>query len=422
MGYGLAMRIFLLVLLGAFSSLALAADPPRHPTLHGKVVTGYQGWFAPTIEGTRSRWVHLGHAGKFEPGFTCIDLWPDTTGFAADERVATDFKHADGSVAYVFSSSNPKTVDRHFSWMKQYGIDGAFLQRFGVSVNSRSMSVHINKVMDNVRKSSDAHGRSWSVMYDLSGLRKGQIKSVVMEDWRRLVKELNIRKDRSYQHHGGRPVVTVWGIGFNDNRDYTLEECLELVKFLKSDPEVGGNTVMIGVPYYWRTLKNDTVTDPLLHQIVTEAHIVSPWAVGRYGKPEQMRDNRERVIVPDVAWAKERKLDYMPVIFPGFSWHNLQKNRGREAKLNQIPRLKGQFLWSQAAAVAQSGIDMVYIAMFDEIDEGTAIFKLSENPPVGESPFVPLEAVPADHYLWLSGQIGKMLRKEFPVTPEMPKR
>ena len=48
----------------------------------------------------------------------------------ADERVLTDFRHKDGSVATVFDAQNAKTVSRHFAWMKQYGIDGAFLQRF----------------------------------------------------------------------------------------------------------------------------------------------------------------------------------------------------------------------------------------------------------------------------------------------------
>jgi len=35
----------------------------------------------------------------------------------------------------------------------------------------------------------------------------------------------------------GQTVVAVWGIGFNDGRDYTLAECRRLVEFLKNDPE-----------------------------------------------------------------------------------------------------------------------------------------------------------------------------------------
>ena len=42
----------------------------------------------------------------------------------------TSFKHADGRKAYVFSSADKSTVDLHFKWMKEYGVDGVFVQRF----------------------------------------------------------------------------------------------------------------------------------------------------------------------------------------------------------------------------------------------------------------------------------------------------
>ena len=68
---------------------------------------------------------------------------------------------------------------------------------------------------------------------------------------------------------------------------------------------------------------------------------------------------------------------------------------------------------------------LVYVdraAMFDEIDEGTAIMKCGGPRPVGPSPFVDLSDVPTDHYLWLSGQVGRLLRGEIPATAELPKR
>ena len=54
----------------------------------------------------------------------------------------------------------------------------------------------------------------------------------------------------------------------------------------------------------------------------------------------------------------------------------------------------------------------LYLAMFDELDEGRAVFKVSQDPPVGASPFVSEPGLPTDHYLWLSGEIGKMLGGE----------
>ena len=52
--------------------------------------------------------------------------------------------------------------------------------------------------------------------------------------------------------------------------------------------------------------------------------------------------------------------------------------------------------------------------MFDEIDEGTAIFKCTNDPPVGASSFLTYEGKPSDHYLWLTGQGAKLIREEMP--------
>ncbi|HSI36320.1 MAG TPA: glycoside hydrolase family 71/99-like protein [Tepidisphaeraceae bacterium] len=398
----------------------LAADG-----LSGKVFIGYQGWFAPTVEGTGARWVHYGHQGKFEPAHASVEMWPDVSDLPAADRVATAFKHPDGRPAEVFSSARPATVDTHFAWMKEHGVDGAFLQRFGASVNSKGVAPHLARVLDNVRKSAGTHGRSYCIMYDLSGLKRGQIRSVVMEDWRRLVTEAKVRDDRTYLKHAGKPLVAVWGIGFNDNRDYTLAECMELVKFLQNDPAAGGNAVMVGVPFYWRTSNRDADPDPLLHEIIAQADVVSPWSVGRYAKPQQLTKMRTDVYEPDIKWLADRgakgarEIAYLPVVFPGFSWRNLQKLRGKDAPLDAIPRLGGQFMWSQAVAARRAGANTIYVAMFDEIDEGTAVFKVSADPPEG---FLKLDTPRSDHYLWLTGEVGRMLRGQAEARDEMPAR
>jgi hypothetical protein len=276
-------------------------------------------------------------------------------------------------------------------------------------------------VLDNVRAGAAKADRLWAVMYDLSGLRAGEIEKVVMQDWKKLRNERRIIDDPGYLRHNGKPVVAVWGIGFNDNRDYTLDECAALLRFLRNNPDFGGMTVMAGVPFGWRTLDRDAVNDPRLHEVIQFADVISPWAVGRYGTPKEAERDISKVHEADAAWCKERKKDYLPVVFPGFSWRNLTVAGGGDAKLNAIPRLGGQFLWSQAMQRIQRGADMLYVAMFDEMDEGTAIFKCADQVPVGPHGFVTNEGPPSDHYLWLTGQIGRVLRKEVPAG-EMPKR
>ena len=233
--------------------------------------------------------------------------------------------------------------------------------------------------------------------------------------------ELKIRSDEKYIHHRNKPVVVLWGVGFSDNRP-APGAYLSLIQFLKNDPVYGGNTVVLGVPYYWRTQNRDAVNDPQFFDVLKAADVVAPWPVGRYGTPEAALRTGKNEREPDVQWTKENGLDYLPGAFPGFSWQNLMKTRGEDKPFNQIPRLGGQFLWSQAVASKRAGAKMLYLAMFDEIDEATALFKVSNDPPVGETQFLTYEGLPSDHYLWLSGQIGKMMRGDIPATDEMPKR
>ena len=64
---------------------------------------------------------------------------------------------------------------------------------------------------------------------------------------------------------------------------------------------------------------------------------------------------------------------------------------------------------------------MIYVAMFDEVDEGTAIFKCTNDTPVSETNrFVTYEGLPSDFYLRLTGEGAKLLRGERPVTEAVP--
>jgi hypothetical protein len=210
--------------------------------------------------------------------------------------------------------------------------------------------------------------------------------------------------------------VAVWGLGFNDGRKYTLADGAALVRFLKDDPTYGGNTVMLGVPTYWRTLDRDALHDPALHALILQADVVSPWTVGRYRDAARAQAYASDTIAPDLAWCREHKREYLPVVFPGFSWHNMNSR----SPLDSIPRQGGRFLWAQYAAAKKAGATMAYQAMFDEVDEGTAIYKVTNDPPVGESKFVTYEGLPSDHYLKLVGAATRMFGGKAPLTDELP--
>ncbi len=384
-------------------------------TLTGKVMSGYQGWFTAPGDGSGRGWFHYAGRGGFEPGRCSIDLWPDVSELDEDERHATPFRHADGSVAYVFSSLHRKTVLRHFRWMQDYGLDGAFVQRFTPGPDDRVHLYHNNTVLAHCREGANRYGRTYAVMYDTHF--DAPALDRLRTDWMRLVDRMQITGDPAYQRHKGKPVISLWGFGFTHRR-WDADAARSLIEFLKNDPKYGKMTVMLGVPAWWRTRQRDCIDDPAVLEVLERADVVSPWNVGRFARMEDVTHHANIRLAPDLAWCTERGLDYMPVVFPGFSWHNMQPDQ----PLDQIPRRKGRFLWKQFVEARRCGATMIYQAMFDEIDEGTAIFKCTNDPPAGASRFLTYEGLPTDHYLWLTGMGGRLIRGEIEPTDSVPER
>ncbi len=418
-------------------------------TLTGKIMSGYQGWFNHPGDGAGRDWTHWGSGNRFEPGYCTVDWWPDVSEYDADELYETGFNYADGSTAYVFSSHNRKTVLRHFSWMEEYGIDGAFLQRFISGTSPGTTRNHKDQVMLYCQEGANLHKRAWAMMYDLSSsYTTSQIRDKIINDWMHLVDTYRISKDNTdaaYLHHNGKPVVAIWGLGFESEglpRVYEGEGTRDAIDFLKNDPVYGGCAIMIGVDNEWRE-RMSPGGHPFFDEIVQMADIISPWAVGRYGSINtgDLDNFVANKTIPDQNWCNANGKDYLPVIFPGFSWYNLKHDdEGYTAVFDSRPRLGGTFLWRQLYKnISDAGVSMIYQAMFDEVDEGTAIFKISNDPPVSElpdysNPFLPVgnaqhapydisdASLPTDHYLWLLGEGVKMLRGETPLTPTMPIR
>ncbi|MEM0897136.1 MAG: glycoside hydrolase family 71/99-like protein [Verrucomicrobiota bacterium] len=390
--------------------------PPNPDGLTDRVVTGYQGWFRAEGDGSGLGFNHYKKGRRFEPGHCTIDLWPDLSEFDEDEKFPTAFRHADGSTAHVFSSLHPKTVDRHFRWMADYGIDGAFVQRFAThgakARNDYRRLKFENEKLLLCRDAAIRHGRCWVLMYDLSGISDDDFERLAF-DWKQLRTRMRLGtdpNDSAYLHLNGKPLVAIWGIGFNDDRDYSLERSEKFIRLLKHNPEWGGMSIMMGIPYYWRERTGDATRDEKLHSVLQMADVLSPWSVGRYRDTEKDGLKIAQHQREDRIWCERRKIEYLPVLFPGFSWKNLKGEQERG-----IPRHGGRFLWQQFQATALADNRSAYIAMFDEIDEGTAIFKCTNDPPLGASVFQTYEGLPSDHYLWLTGEGGRLLRGELPT-------
>lgn len=390
----------------------------------GRVMCGYQGWFRAEGDSSGRGWVHYTRDQEFK--HPTVDFWPDVSEYP--KTYATPFKLADGSTARVFSSFDESTVDVHFRWMQEYGIDGVFMQRFFKVTRDAESRREGRVILGHALKASQKYGRALAVMYDLSGLKTtGEDCSSVVQDWKELLDELKLTAqgtNQTYLYHRGKPLVVIWGVGFV-GRSYNIRDIgvEALIDFLKNDPHYGGCSVMLGVPTSFRDLTGDTVADPYLHQVMAKADIIMPWMVGRFSslKSGDLDRYSDRVKA-DIEWCAARNLDYVPCVYPGFSWHNLAKTRSDlgNGRLDAIPRQKGRFYWSLISRAVEARSKMLYVAMFDEIDEGTAIFKCANALPVntGSARFVSYEGLPSDHYLWLTGEAGRLLRGEIPPDPE----
>ena len=382
----------------------------RFKSIRNLVMAGYQGWFNTPEDGAGLGWKHFEKEKEFKPGRCTIDLWPDVSEY--EKTYETAFKLPDETPAKVFSSYDASTTDLHFKWMKQYGIDGVFMQRFVVSIRNQKGKDNYNKILNNAVLSAEKYDRAICLMYDLSGMEAGE-EDILIRDWKELCEKYKLvsRNNNHYVYHHGKPLVAVWGIGFNDRRKYGYEQVKKIIDFLKSE----GCSILVGVPTHWRTLTIDAVSDTRLLELVKQADIVHPWLVGRFDHHtyEPYRKSREE----ELKWCHANGKDYMPVLFPGFSWHNMKK----DAPQNMIPRLGGRFFWKQVKGAVDAGAESLYLAMFDEIDEGTAFFKCTNTPPVGESSFITYEGEAPDHYLWLAGEAAKYLRGEL-RSSRMPVR
>jgi hypothetical protein len=397
-----------------FFRLVPEIDPS---TMTGKLLMGYQGWFGCPGDGSAdSRWIHWFRSQNPVATNATVDYWPDLSELEADELFATGMTYPGGATASLYSAYKAKTVRRHFQWMRDHHLDGVFLQRFSAGLSSAGEFARLNQVADNVRAGADAYRRVFAMMYDISGHPTNTLVSALTNDWLYLVNTLQITNSPQYLRHNGKPVVAVWGFGFSGRPD-TPQQAQEVINFFKG----AGLTVMGGLPTYWRTLNNDAQSNPAWAAVFRSFDIISPWAVGRYGDLAGADTFRQNLIAPDLAEATAHGREYLPVIFPGFSWFNL--NGG---PLNQIPRNGGSFYWRQAYNAKAAGCTMIYGAMFDEVDEGTAMYKLARtaNDVPAQGSWVPLDidggSLPSDWYLRLANEASRMLRGDIPLQNSIP--
>lgn len=404
---------------------AAAAGEVDASTIQGKVLFGYQGWFNCPGDGSDRGWRSWSR-GVPGPETLTIDMYPDLSEFDRDELCEVPGMTIAGKPAYLYSAWNPKTVARHFQWMKDYGLDGVLAQRFVSDIHNRRSSGDV--LLKNIMAAAAKHGRVFMIEYDVAGSKDDTFWQILQEDWKYLVDELKVTSHPNYLKHNGKPVLSIWGIGLFDGDRHPPrdpEVARQIIRWFKTDaPRQYQATYMGGTPSRWRTQTNDARQDPRWAEIFAMMDIVQPWTPGRYRDKATIDQWKEDMLVPDLALAKKNKQIYMPVVFPGFSWHNLRE----KDPPNRIPRDRGEFLWRQAYNAKVAGATVLKIAMFDEVNESTAMYKLasrrSDAPDQGY--WLTLDAdghtLPSDWYLRLAGEITRIFHGDCGPTPELPNK
>jgi hypothetical protein len=417
-------QVLLVLLANALGCAVIcAADHVDSSTLNGKVLLGYQGWFNCPGDGSPHNNWRSWSRGVPADGTLTIDLYPDLTEFLPSELCAVPGMTIHGRPAYLYSAWNPKIVARQFEWMKTYGLDGVLVQRFVGSIADKRATGDV--VLKNIIAAARTSGRTFAIEYDITGGNPDTFTQVLRDDWRYLVDDLKITTSPSYQCHNGKPVLSVWGMGLHEDRHPPENPAIarELIEWFESKaPSAYQVTYMGGTPSRWRTQQNDARPEPEWMSVFKQMNIVQPWTVGRYRDTATADKWKTDMLVPDLALAASNHQLYMPVIFPGFSWHNLKP----DSEKNRIPRNRGEFLWRQAYNAKIAGATVLKIAMFDEVNEGTAIFKVaskrSDAPDQGF--WLTLDAdgadLPSDWYLRLAGEITRMFHGEITPTQQLP--
>lgn len=379
---------------------AAKASPPGDVV--GKITVGYQGWFACGGDGSPiNGWWHWSNdwGQPPSPSNKAIIAWPDVREYTRVYRSAfADLNN--GQPANLYSNYDQQTVDTHFKWMRQYGCDTAALQRFNPTGGEGPIRDAVTAM---VRSAAERYDRRFYIMYDVTNWTN--MRSEIKADWTNKMRAYT--SSPAYARQNGKPVVGIWGFGFNDpGRPFTPAECQDVIDWFKGQ----GVYLMGGVPTWWRTETGDSRTG--FGGVYRSFNMLSPWMVGRIATPADSDNFYTVANAPDQAECDARGIDYQPCVLPG--------------DLSQRHRRHGDFMWRQFYNMVRVGAQGIYISMFDEFNEGNQIAKTAENAgmvPSG-SGFWALDEdgtpCSADYYLRLTGDGGRMLKGQIPLTPNRP--
>lgn len=369
------------------------ASPPGDVV--GKVIVGYQAWFAAPGDGSPwNGWWHW--PGSVDPNYKA---WPDMRQYTGAYPSPYDTLN-DGRPSTLFSDWDQQTINTQFQWMQQNGIDGAALQRF--NPNSPEGPIR-DGITAKVKTAAETYTRKFYIMYDVTGWTN--METEIKTDW--TGKMSAYTASSAYARQNGKPVVCIWGFGFNDaNHPFSDAACMDVVDWFKTQ----GCYVIGGVPREWRTGTGGSRAGYL--DVYHAFDMLSPWLIGAVGSISDADNIYTGFMVPDQADCKANGVDYQPCVLPG------------DLSLRQ--RVHGDLMWHMFYNATRAHCQGIYISMFDEFGEGNEIVATAETTgavPSGTN-ILGLDedgtACSADYYMRLTGDGDRMFKGQISLTSIRP--
>ncbi|MNN24024.1 hypothetical protein D3C81_1374380 [compost metagenome] len=242
-------------------------------------------------------------------------------------------------------------------------------------------------------------------MYDVSAWVNMQAE--IKNDWLNLMKQYT--QSTAYAKQNGKPVVCIWGFGFNDNNHpWSAAVCLEVIQWFRDQ----GCYVMGGTPTHWRLAQTGGDSRQGYIDVYKSFDMLSPWMVGRIGTIADVDHYAQHIQNADLQFCNLNNIDYQPCVLPG--------------SLQEGQRKHGDFMWRQFYNLTALGVKSMYVSMFDEYNESNQIAKTAatqQDVPVGlgiKSMDEDGTVCSSDYYLRITMDGGKMLKGQIGLSPNRP--
>ncbi|ANQ52806.1 T9SS type A sorting domain-containing protein [Flammeovirga sp. MY04] len=416
-----------------------------------RITVGYQGWFGTPNDGSLNRWNHW-FENNNDQNHPTQDLWPLVNESDYPDREKTDITMNNGSAAYLYSNADQSTANTHVSWMSEYGLQAFFVGRFLEPLaNNTNFKNFRNTVMQKMLNATNndqyaSPDLRIAIFYNLTTNPNADNADTrdyleeMWEDWKDVVDNKDWVSNPRYLMKNNKPVLRIYGIGFkNRPSGITAAEAKNTIRRF-TDPthpeykEKYAAYIIGGVPSKWHVGGGDSFTSNDWKEVYESYDMIQPWLVNRYQSDGGVDNWTKTVLIPDMVRINElhsegKSVGYLPLIFPGFSWYNIN------GAYNVTPRNGGEFFWRQAYKFLEAGAQNLMIANFDEVDEGTAIYKCvtseAQTPDVdqftADRKFLHLNSdnwkgntYPADWYLKVTREIRKMVLGTIPIQSTLP--